>query len=184
MVSVTLLTAPLALLPFDELEERDLGVLDLAVRERFEVEAARLRGLAADDAFGDRDLAGEDDRFAALALLPELAPRLLAGVGRALDERALEATMGPSFWVGVQALYPSAASAFSAVSGGAGHTPRAPTARRAGGRRFAARVAVLRRVRPAPAARAARGRRPTTSRLRRSRAFRNSLWRHPRGGPS
>ena len=32
-----------------------------------------------------RDLAGEDDRFAAPALLPEPALRLLAGVGRALD---------------------------------------------------------------------------------------------------
>ena len=63
MVSVTALTAPLALLPFDELDERDLGAdraLDLAVRERFAFEAARLRGrgLAADDALGDRRLGG------------------------------------------------------------------------------------------------------------------------------
>ena len=101
MVSVTALTAPLALPPFDELEERDLGVLDRAVRERFALEAARLRdwGLAADDALDDCDLA-DDDRLAPLVLLPELAPRLLAWVGRAPDERALEATMDPPFgWV-------------------------------------------------------------------------------------
>ena len=67
MVSVTALTAPLALLPFDELEERVLGVVDLAARERFALEAARLRGrdLAADDALDAWDLAGEDERLAA-----------------------------------------------------------------------------------------------------------------------
>jgi hypothetical protein len=98
MVSVMALTAPLALLPFDELEERDLGVLDRAVREGFEVEAARLRGrgLAADDALGDFDLADDDDRLAAPVLLPEPALGLLACVGRARDERAFEAMMGPS----------------------------------------------------------------------------------------
>ena len=128
MVSVTALTAPLALLPFDELDARDLGVLELAARERFELEAARLRGrdlAAAEDALGDRDLGDEDDRLAAPALLPALAPRLLACVGRALDERALEATMGPSFWVGVQALYPRPALAFFALSGAAAIARRA-----------------------------------------------------------
>ena len=128
MVSVTALTAPLALLPFDELAERDLGVLDRAVRERFALEAARLCGrdlAAADDALGDCDLPDDDDRLAPLALRPELAPRLLACVGRALDERALEATMGPSFWVGVQALYPRPALAFFAVSGAAAIARRA-----------------------------------------------------------
>ena len=101
-MSVTAPTAPLALLPFDELEERDAGVLDLAVRERFPLETARLRGrgLAADDALGDCDLAAEDERLAAederLAaplLLREPALRGLAWVGRALDARVFEATV-------------------------------------------------------------------------------------------
>ncbi len=69
----------MALLPFDELDERERGVLDLAVRERFEFEIARLRGrgLAADDAFGDFDLA-DDDGLAVPAPLAEPALRLLA----------------------------------------------------------------------------------------------------------
>jgi hypothetical protein len=102
------LTAPLALLAFDEFEERDAGVFDPAVRERFALETARLRGrgLAADDALGDFDLADEDERFAAPVLLPEPALRVLAWVGRPLDARLFEATKKPSFWVGVQALYP------------------------------------------------------------------------------
>ena len=113
MVSVTALTAPLALLPFDELEERDAGVLDLAVRERFALETARLRGrgLAADDALGDFDLADEDERLAAPVLLREPALRVLAWVGRPLDARVFDATVGPFFWVGVQALYPGLAVA-------------------------------------------------------------------------
>src|SRR3954471_13021888 len=108
MVSVMALTAPLALLPFDELEERDAGVLDLAVRERFALEADRLRvrGFAADDALGDFDLADEDERLAAPALLPEPALGRLGWVGRALDARVFEATMKPSFWVGVQGVVP------------------------------------------------------------------------------
>jgi len=79
----------LALLPFDELEERDAGVLDLAVRERFALEADRLRvrGFAAEDALGDFDLAAGDERLAAAVLLPEPALRRLAWVGRALDAR-------------------------------------------------------------------------------------------------
>src|SRR3954454_11035815 len=99
MVSVTALTAPLAPLPFDELEERDAGVLDLAVRGRFAFDTARLRGrgLAADDALGDFDLADEDERLAAPALLPEPALRRLAWVGRALDARVFEATLDPPF---------------------------------------------------------------------------------------
>jgi len=58
----------LALLPFDELEERDAGVLDLAVRERFALEADRLRvrGFAAEDTLGDFDLAAGDERLAAV----------------------------------------------------------------------------------------------------------------------
>jgi hypothetical protein len=113
MVSVMALTAPLALLPFDELEERDAGVLDLAVRERFALEADRLRvrGFAADDALGDFDLADEDERLAAPALLAEPALRRLGWVERALDARVFEATMKPSFWVGVQGLYPGLAVA-------------------------------------------------------------------------
>jgi len=108
MVSVTALTAPLALLPFDELEERDAGVLDLAVRERFALETARLRGrgLAADDALGDFDLADEDERLAAPVLLREPALRVFAWVGRPLDARVFEATVGPFFWVGVQGVVP------------------------------------------------------------------------------
>jgi hypothetical protein len=118
-------TAPLALLPFDEFEERDAGVLDLAVRERFALDTARLRGrgLAADDASGDFDLADEDERLAAPLLLPEPALRLLAWVGRPLDARVFEATMRPSFWVGVQALYPGRAVAHAGcrlASGGGG----------------------------------------------------------------
>jgi hypothetical protein len=109
MVSVMALTAPLALLPFDELEERDAGVLDLAVRERFALEADRVRGrgFAADDALGDFDLAAEDERLAASVLLPEPALRRLAWLGRALDARVFEATVGPSFWVGVQGVVPA-----------------------------------------------------------------------------
>src|SRR5512132_1939627 len=97
-------TAPLALLPFDELEERDAGALDLAVRERFALETARLRGrgLAADDALGDFDLAGEDERLAAPVLLPEPPLRLLAWVGRPLHARVFEGTRRRSDWVGVQ----------------------------------------------------------------------------------
>src|SRR3954454_15582510 len=99
MVSVTALTAPLAPLPFDELEERDAGVLDLAVRERFALETARLRGrgLAADDALGDFDLADEDERLAAPVLLREPALRVLAWVGRPLDARVFDTTVGPFF---------------------------------------------------------------------------------------
>ena len=113
MVPVTAPTAPLALLPFDEFEERDADAPDLAVRERFALETARLRGrgLAADDALGDFDLADEDERLAAAVLFAELAPRLLAWVGRPLDARVFEATMRPSYWVGVQALYPGPAPA-------------------------------------------------------------------------
>ncbi|HEX6695293.1 MAG TPA: hypothetical protein VF080_00800 [Solirubrobacteraceae bacterium] len=146
MVSVTALTAPLALLPFDGLEARDLGVLELAARERFEFEVARLRGrglAAPDDALDERGLAAEDDRLAALARLPELAPRLLACVGRALDERALEATMGPSFWVGVQALYPRPALAFSALSDAGARAPPATALRSPAS---GARVVVLERL--------------------------------------
>jgi hypothetical protein len=40
-------------------------------------------------------------------LLPAPALRLLAWVARPLDERELEAMVGPSFSVGVQALYPA-----------------------------------------------------------------------------
>jgi hypothetical protein len=88
-------------------------VLDLAVRERFALETARLRGrgLAADDALADFDLADEDGRLAAAVLLREPALRVLAWVGRPLDARVFEATMKPSFWVGVQALYPGLAVA-------------------------------------------------------------------------
>jgi hypothetical protein len=100
MVSVTALTAPFEL-PLDE--------LDRVAREapdRLVVAAVRLR--ARDFAAGeDRlvDLEPDDDgRLAALALLP--APRLLAGVERPLDERACEATVGPSFCLGVQAVVP------------------------------------------------------------------------------
>jgi hypothetical protein len=131
MVSVTALTAPLAL-PFDELEERDLGVLELAARERFALEAARVRGrgLAADDALDDWDLAGEDERLAAPPLLPEPAPRLLAWVVRPLDARVLEATMGPSFWVAVQAVVPRPCRCTrrrgEALSGGGRGAPRVP----------------------------------------------------------
>jgi hypothetical protein len=98
----------LALLPFDELEERDAGALDLAVRERFALEADRVRGLglAADDALGDVDLADEDERLAAPTLFAEPALRRLAWVGRALDARVLEATVRPSFWVGLQGVVP------------------------------------------------------------------------------
>ena len=143
MVSVTALTAPLALLPFDEFEERDLGVLDLGLRERFALETARLRGrgLAADDALGDFDLADEAERLAAPVLLPEPALRPLAWVGRPLDARVFEATMGPSFWRGVQGLYPGPAVAHAgcrALSGGGGGARRAP------------RPAAARRPQPAP----------------------------------
>jgi hypothetical protein len=127
-VSVTAPTAPLALLPFDELEERALGVLDLAVRERFALETARLRGrgLAADDALGDLDLADEDERLAAPVVLAEPALRLLAWVGRPPDARVFEATMRPSYWLGVQALYPGlvVAHAGCRLVSGAGRTRR------------------------------------------------------------
>ena len=132
MVSVTALTAPLALLPFDEFEERDLGVLDLGVRERFALETARLRGrgLAADDALGDFDLADEDERLAAPVLFPEPALRLLAWVVRPLDARVFEATMGPSFWRGVQGVVPRPCRRTrrlpTALSGGGGGARRAP----------------------------------------------------------
>jgi hypothetical protein len=103
MVSVTALTAPLAPLPLDELDEAAR-----VLRERLAVAAERLRDRAlAGDALVDLDFADEeDDRLAAVDLLPEPALRLLAWVGRPLDERALEATMGPSFLGGLQALYP------------------------------------------------------------------------------
>jgi hypothetical protein len=139
MVSVTALTAPLALLPFDEFAERDLGVLDLAVRERFALETARLRGLglAADDALGDLDLADEDERLAAPVLLAEPALRLLAWLGRPPDARVFEATMGPSFWVGVQGVVPGPCRCTRRLptrsAGGGGGVRRAP--RPAGARR-------------------------------------------------
>jgi hypothetical protein len=146
MVSVTALTAPLALLPFEELDRDEA---DLVVRERFALAAARergwdlrpddplvARGFAADDA---PDFAAGDDRLALLALLLEPARRVLAWVGRPLDERALEATMGPSFWVGVQALYPGRAFAHAALrrrpSGGGAGAPRASATPPAGGPR-------------------------------------------------
>jgi hypothetical protein len=120
----------LALLPFDEFEERDADAPDLAVRERFALETARLRGrdLAAEDALDDLDLADEDERLAAPVVLPEPALRPLAWVGRPLDARVFEATMRPSYWVGVQALYPGAAFAFSALSGAGDHAPPASAA--------------------------------------------------------
>jgi hypothetical protein len=158
MVSVTALTAPLALLPFDEFEARDLGVLDLGLRERFALETARLRGrgLAADDAFGDFDLADEAERLAAPVLLPEPAPRPLAWVGRPPDARVLEATMGPSFWVGVQGVVPGPCrctrrlpTRSAAAVGGA---RRAPARLARGGRDGRGRpyVAGARRMRPDP----------------------------------
>jgi hypothetical protein len=103
MVSVTALTAPLELLPLDE--------LDRVLREapdRFVLAAVRLRGrdfAPGEDRFVDLE-PDDDGRLAALALLPAPALRLLAGVERPLDERACEATVGPSFCVGVQAVVP------------------------------------------------------------------------------
>jgi hypothetical protein len=103
-VSVTALTAPLELLPLDEL---DRGLRELA--DRFEVAAVRLRDrdlAAAEDRWFDLEPDDDDDRLAAPALLPEPALRLLAGVERPLDERDCEATGGTLLLRGVQALYP------------------------------------------------------------------------------
>jgi hypothetical protein len=102
MVSVTAPTAPLGLLPLDEVDRALREALD-----RFELAALRLRwrDLAGDDRLVALE-PDDDDRLAVLALLPAPAPRLLAGVERPLDERACEATVGPSFCVGVQAVVP------------------------------------------------------------------------------
>jgi hypothetical protein len=106
IVSVTALTAPLGPLPLDDVDRVLREALD-----RFELAAVRLRWrdlAAGEDRFVDPE-PDDDDRLAVPALLPAPAPRLLAGVERPLDERACEATVGPSFAWMCRRLYPTAA---------------------------------------------------------------------------
>ena len=86
----------------------------------------RLGGFAAED------FAAEDERLAAsrAPLLGTGAARLLAWAGTAARRTRIEATMGPSFWVGVQAVVPGPCRSHQRARCGADGGARRHPARR------------------------------------------------------